>query len=160
MKIQKTGGESHREITSPKGNAEKRDRFSKILEAKRREPSPHFNLLTENENFGLSEATRQPEIVASITPSLDIERLATEIVDHISSRQMNGPRSVEIQFNSKTLEGLRVSVHSEGGLVAIGFVAPSTRVAGLVQKELGALRSALESKGVRIAQLVLSRQAG
>ncbi len=89
-----------------------------------------------------------------------IDQLASEIVDHISSHQADGMRSVEIQFNSQTLEGLRVSVKSEQGSIAVNFQTPVARVAGLLQKNLGALRSALHTKGIRISQLAISRWAG
>lgn len=157
MRIQKTGTEGRHEITSSKVTADKADRFSKILEEKRKESAPQFNLLGEGQNSELPATTRQPESISNAPASADIDRLASEIVDHISSHQADGMRSVEIQFNSQTLEGLRVSVRGQQGSITIQFVTPVAQVAALLQKNLGNLRSALESKGIRVTQLVVSR---
>ncbi len=160
MRIQKTSPESRQEITNPKGNADKNDRFSKVLEGRRNESMPQFNLSGEGQGSELPPTIRQPESISSAPASTHMERLASEIVDHISSHEADGARSVEIQFNSQTLEGLRVSVQSQQGSIIVCFLTPVARVAGLVQKNLGSLRSALESKGIRVAQLVVSRWTG
>lgn len=160
MRIHKTSTESHHEITSSKGKTDKGDRFSKILGVKRKESHPEFNLLAEDQSPGMPAATGQPESISGVRVSTDVERLAAEIVDHISSHQANGARSVEIQFNSQTLEGLRVIVRSDRGAVAVSFLTPVARVAGLLQKNLENLRSALESKGVRVAHLAVNRRMG
>lgn len=160
MRIQKTGTEGRHQIASSKVKTDKADRFSKILEEKRKESAPQFNLLAEGQSSGPPAATRQPESISSAPASTDIERLASEIVDRISSNQTDGMRSVEIQFNSQTLEGLRVSVRSQLGSIAINFFTPVARVASLLQKNLGNLRSALESKGIRAPRLVVSGWTG
>jgi flagellar hook-length control protein FliK len=161
MTIHKTGMEGHHEITSSKGKTDKSDRFSKILEVRRKESMPQFDLPGENQSSAMPASARQPESICGAPILADMERLAAEIVDHITSHQANGAGSVEIQFNSQTLEGLRVNVRStEQGQVAINFQTPVARVAGLVQKNLADLRSALESKGIRVTQLVISRWTG
>lgn len=161
MRIHKTSTEGHHEITSSKGKTDKSDRFSKILEVRRKESMPQFDLPGESQNPTMSSSARPPESISGAPVLTDVERLAAEIVDHITTHQANGARSVEIQFNSQTLEGLRVSVRStEQGQVAINFQTPVARVAGLVQKNLGDLRSALEGKGIRVTQLVVSRWTG
>lgn len=161
MRIQKTSTEGRHEITGAKAKTDKSDRFSKILEVRRKESMPQFDLPGENQSSAMPGAPSQPESISGAPVSTEMERLAAEIVDRISSHEANGARSVEIQFNSQTLEGLRVSIRtSEQGQVAINFLTPVARVAGLVQKNLGSLRSALESKGIRVTQLVVSRWAG
>jgi flagellar hook-length control protein FliK len=161
MRVQKTSVEGRHEISGIKARADKNDRFSKILEGSRGQSGPPFNLAGENQSAAMSGVTRQPESISSAPASTDLERLAAEIVDHISSHQSSGARSVEIQFNSETLQGLRVSLRStDQGQVAINFLTPVPRVAGLVQKNLGSLRLALESKGIRVTQVVVSRRPG
>ncbi|MBV8808612.1 MAG: flagellar hook-length control protein FliK [Acidobacteriaceae bacterium] len=160
MRIQKASPEGRQEITNAKGNADKNDRFSKILDERRKESMPQFNLPGEGQGSELPPTIRQPESISSAPASTDIERLASEIVDNISSHEAGGARSVEIQFNSQTLEGLRVSVQTLQGSITVSFLSPVSRVAGLVQRNLGSLRSALESKGIRVAQLAVSRWTG
>ncbi|HEX4772162.1 MAG TPA: flagellar hook-length control protein FliK [Bryobacteraceae bacterium] len=161
MRVQKTSTEGRHEISAVKAKTEKSDRFSKILERSRGESGPQFNLAGENQSSAMRDVTPQSERIFTAPASADLERLAAEIVDHISSHRSNGARSVEIQFNSQTLQGLRVSLRStEQGQVAINFLTPVPRVAGLVQKNLGSLRLALESKGIRVTQLEVSRRPG
>jgi flagellar hook-length control protein FliK len=160
MRIQKTHTESPREIAQSKGEAGKSDRFSMILEERRKESMPQFNLLARGESPELSVATVQPGHFSGVPASTEVERLAAEIVDRIFSHQSDGSRSLDIQFNSQTLEGLRVNVRSSQGSIAVSFQTPVARVAGLVQKNLGSLRSALESKGVRVSRLVVSTLTG
>lgn len=161
MRVHKTGTEGGHEIAGAKARTDKTDRFSKILEVRRKESMPQFDLPGEAQGSSIPVAARQPESIAGAPASTDVERLAAEILDHISAQQANGARSVEIQFNSHILEGLRVSVRStEQGQVAINFLTPVARVAGLVQKNLGSLRSALQGKGIQVTQLAVSRSAG
>ena len=160
MRIQKTGTEGRHEITSTKGKTDKSDRFSKILEVKRKESLPQFDLLGDNRNTVAADVTHQPESVSGTPAPLDVHRLASEIVDHISAHQTSAGRVVEIQFNSQTLEGLRVSVRGEQGQVAINFQTPVGRVAALVQNNLASLRSALENKGIQVSQLIVSKWSG
>lgn len=160
MRIHKTSAEGRHELTTSKSGAEKSGRFSKILEERRKDSSPQFNLLSQNQSYETPAATRQPESVYGAQTPVDVQRLASEIVDHISSRQTDSGHLVEIQFNSQTLEALRVSVRSDQGQVAINFLTPVPRIAGLVQQNLDALRGALEDKGIRVSQLVVSRWSG
>jgi flagellar hook-length control protein FliK len=161
MRVQKTGAQARHEVAGAKPGTQKSDRFSRVLQIKREESAPKFNLTGDNQSSVANTVTRQPENISSIPASADLERLATEIVDHISSHHSDGTPSLEIQFNSQTLEGMRVNVRrTEQGQVAIHFLTPVPRVAALVQKNLSSLRSALESKGMRIAQLQVNRRAG
>lgn len=161
MRIHKTGTESHHELTSSKAKTDKSDRFSQFLAVRRKESMPQFDLPGENQSSPTPAAARQPESISGAPVLDEVGRLAAEIVDHITTHQANGVRSVEIQFNSQTLEGLRVSVRSVGqAQVAINFQTPVPRVAVSVQKNLEDLRSALEGKGIRVAQLIVSRSGG
>ena len=160
MRVQKPGTEGRHEITGPKAKTNQADRFSKLLEEKRKESGPQFNLLPERQSSELPAPTGQSESISSAPASTDISRLASEIVDHISSHEANGIRSVEIQFNSQTLEGLRVSLRNQQGSITINFLTPVARVAVLVQNNLENLRTTLEGKGIRVTRLAVGRWTG
>lgn len=161
MRIQKPGTYARSEITDAKGKSEKSGRFAKALEVKRKESTPQFDLPGENHNFVTQTPTSQPESVSGAPALTEMERLATEIVGKISSHETNGVRSVDIQFNSQVLDGLRVTLRSIGqGQVAVHFATPQARVASLIQKNLGSLRAALEGKGIQVTQFAVSGQAG
>ncbi|MBV9157205.1 MAG: flagellar hook-length control protein FliK [Acidobacteriaceae bacterium] len=161
MRIQKAHTERQQEIANSKVAGDKGGRFSKILEARRQESMPQYNVLAQGERPGLPEVAGKSAQVSSAPVSTDIERLASEIVDHISSHQARGACSVEIQFNSQVLAGLRVNVRSEQGSISVNFLTAAPSVAAVVQKNLGSLRAALEGKGVRVSNLaVVSRSTG
>jgi flagellar hook-length control protein FliK len=158
VRIQKANTESRQGIASSKGIREKgNDHFAKILEERRKASMPQFNLQPGDQTMEPQPAAKQPESVSRAVQSPDIEQLASEIVDHIASHQTDGARFVEIQFTSHTLDGLRVSVKSEQGSIAVNFQTPVARIAVLLQRRLGTLRSALEAKGIRVSQLAVSR---
>jgi len=158
MRIHKPGLDAHDRLAGSKGKPDKADAFSKILAQKRTESIAAMNVLGENPNSELPAP--HSENVATAPASLDIERLASEIVDHISSHQAAGTKSVDIQFNSQTLEGLRVTIQSQQGSIAINFLTPVTRIASVVQKNLATLRTALENKGVPVSEVRVVRWAG
>jgi hypothetical protein len=159
MRIQKAHTECYQEIANSKGEAGKNDRFSKILEERRKESMPQFSLLG-GEGPELPVSTGHSEHISGLPLSTDVERLALEIVDRISSHQADGSRSVEIQFNSQILKGLLVDVRSLQGSVVVSFISPAQRLSDLVQKNLGTLRSALESKRVRVSRILVSTFPG
>ena len=160
MRIQKPSTDARSEVTSGKGKAEGSGRFAKALAIKRKESTPQFELPGEDHNFVTQTSANQTENISGAPASTEMERLASEIVDKISSRETNGVRSIDIQFNSQVFDGLRVTLRrTEQGLIAVHFATPQGRVASLVQKNLGSLRAALESKGLRVTQLVVSGRA-
>lgn len=160
MRIHKTSTEGRHDAASSKGKVDNSDRFSRMLEVRRKESMPRFDLPGENQSSVMAGGTQEPESISIAAAPADIQQLAAEIVDQILSHQANGVRSVEIHFNSQTLEALRVSLRStEHGQVAINFVTPVAQVAGLLQKNLRYLRSALEGKGIRVTQIVVGRRA-
>jgi flagellar hook-length control protein FliK len=161
MRIQRSSTDTRSEVAGAKGKSEGSGRFARALEVKRKESAAQFDLPGENHDLVTQTAASQTENISAAPAPTEMERLAGEIVDRISSHETNGARSVDIQFNSQVFDGLRVTLRStEQGQVAIYFATPLMRVASVVQKNLGSLRAALERKGIRVTQLVVSGQAG
>jgi hypothetical protein len=62
-----------------------------------------------------------------------------------------GPPIVDVQFNSKTLDGLRVRVSGNKEEIAIRFSTSSESVLQLLKQHVGALSDALQTKGLQVA---------
>jgi flagellar hook-length control protein FliK len=60
---------------------------------------------------------------------------------------------VEVQFHSKTLEGLNVQIAKDGDRISIRFVTRSETVAQLLSRNSGHLSEALEAKGLHITPI-------
>ena len=92
-----------------------------------------------------------------------IQNIAGEIVSQIrSATNKDGSRSVEIEFNSKTLEGLQVRIREQGGTLSIQFATQSEQVATILADHKSELISALASDGFKTASvstLVHSKQS-
>ncbi len=60
---------------------------------------------------------------------------------------------VEIQFNSKTLQGLNVQVAKQGEQISVKFLTSSDSVAQLLSSNSAQLSQALEAKGLNVAPI-------
>jgi len=161
MRILKPNTAGSQEIAGKlQSKVQKTDRFSKVLDKKRKESLPESTRFAEGqEQRAASADASQTDNISSAPAALNIEQLANEIVDHISCNQTANARTVEIQFNSQTLHGLRVGVQSQGGEISVDLLTSVTGVAELLNNNLGNLRSALEIRGIRVAHLRVSRRA-
>jgi flagellar hook-length control protein FliK len=159
MKVSNSGSARTQESAKPARGVEKNGRFSQFLDEKRKATPLQSNSSGEPQpQSPLPFITGKSDTISSTPAASNIEHLATEIVDHISSREANGAQVVEIQFNSKTLDGLRVDVRSQQGLVSVNFSTSAPHVTDLLNDNIGSLRSALETKGVRVARLRVIRR--
>jgi flagellar hook-length control protein FliK len=61
--------------------------------------------------------------------------------------------TVEVQFHSKTLDGLNVQITRNGDEIAIRFMATSSSVAQLLSRNSNQLSQALEAKGLQVAPI-------
>jgi len=149
------------------------DRFSEILRKKRKRDEETMeevaNLQTAlGPAAGLSSCVpAAPDVAsgsdspASVSPSRDIEQLAAEMVDAIQlSQSPDGTRSIDLSFNSKTLEGLRVRIQSRNGELAIQFATQSEGVTKMLAEHSEGLSEALQSRGLRVARISVSRTSG
>ena len=79
-----------------------------------------------------------------------IQNLVSEI---LVSATPEGGKSVEVQFNSKTLAGLKVQITGTGDHLSIRFSTSSQSVSQLLSRNIGQLSQALEAKGLQIAPI-------
>lgn len=100
-------------------------------------------------------AQHQPAIVSQAPVVMhgeaeDIEGLIQEI---LLVCKPDGHPSIEIQFSSKTLEGLRVHISQEQDEVAIRFSAASALLSELISSNLDQLSDNLHSRGLQVAPI-------
>jgi flagellar hook-length control protein FliK len=96
--------------------------------------------------------------------STQIQNIAGEIVSQVrSATNKDGSRSLEIEFDSKTLQGLQVRISEQQGSLNIQFSTQSENVAALLADHKADLVIALASDGFKtgtISTLVRSKQSG
>jgi flagellar hook-length control protein FliK len=114
---------------------------------------------SESENSKSGPIASTPRAVGA-----QIQNIAGEIVSEIrSARNKDGSRSVEIEFDSKTLQGLQVMIREQQGTLSILFSTQSENVAALLNNHKPDLISALASDGFKtgsISTSVRSKQIG
>lgn len=150
---------TQREITKTDGKGQKSDRFAKLL-AEKREKS---DMTAPNSAVAASggqqsqNVTYEPEPVAAGAAPRHIEHLANEIVSHMTAQASEAGHTVEIQFNAKTLDGLRVHLQSQQGAISVNLQTDVPYVARLLTNNLSSLRGVLERKGATVANLIVDR---
>ncbi len=97
----------------------------------------------------------QPRVVSqpsaeTRSEAANIQALVQEI---LVVAQPNGKQSVELQFNSKTLDGLRVKITQDQDQIAIRFSAASASVSELISRNVDQLSDALHRKGLQLAPI-------
>lgn len=104
---------------------------------------------------GAADAGKIAQPGKSVPPQ--IEKLSTEIGHQIEIfKQEGGAHAVNINFDSKTLEGLQVQIRQHDGELAIRFITQSNHVSKLLSRHSGELREALAGKGVRIGSIAIA----
>lgn len=100
--------------------------------------------------------------IASSTTSVastQIQNLAREIVSEIRSvANKDGSRTVDIQFDSKTLQGLQVHITERQGNLSIQFATQSENVAALLADHKNDLANALAADGFTVKNISTSVQ--
>jgi flagellar hook-length control protein FliK len=82
--------------------------------------------------------------------ALPVDLLAHEIVSVMAPE---GQQAVEIQFDSRVLDGLRVRVAGDRDGVSIRFSAASSEIASLLTRNVDQLAQALNASGVHVAAI-------
>jgi flagellar hook-length control protein FliK len=82
--------------------------------------------------------------------AIGIQALVDEI---LVVAQPNGQHDVELQFNSKTLDGLNVKITQGQDQISIRFSTTSASVSDLISRNLDQLSDALEHKGLQLAPI-------
>ncbi len=97
----------------------------------------------------------QPEMVFQPSSEMrsDTTKIQALIQEILVVAQPNGRQAVEIQFDSKTLDGLNVQISQQQGQVAIRFSAASAPVSELISRNLDQLSDALQRKGLNLAPI-------
>jgi flagellar hook-length control protein FliK len=86
-----------------------------------------------------------------------IQNLSGEIVGELRSvAHQDGAHTIDIQFDSKTLDGLHVQLAAQGDVLSLRFDTASHQVAGLLSDRTHELTTALERKGFRVNGLVIN----
>jgi flagellar hook-length control protein FliK len=78
----------------------------------------------------------------------------------MAAQSSEGGHTLEIQFNAKTLDGLRVHLQSQQGAISVNLQTAVPDVARLLTNNLSSLRGALERKGATVANLIVDRRHG
>ena len=73
--------------------------------------------------------------------------------------QPGGQQGVEVQFNSTTLNGLRVSIAHNNDQTTIKFSTTSSSVSQLLNRNLDQLSQALQAKGLHVAPIQVELNA-
>jgi flagellar hook-length control protein FliK len=160
--------------TATSAGASTSDRFLRLLEKSEKEREEHsedhlgnqdapgtgaFGPVTQAQ-FSVVPGASAVDSSSAASPSSQIEKLVAEMVQKIHSFQgADGTRHLDIQFNSKTLEGLHVRIERRDGALNIQFSTKSDAVASLLSHNVGDLRAALELHGMKVSNIALSKPA-
>lgn len=104
--------------------------------------------------FATADTVKSAEPGAAVA---DIPALAAEVGAHIDLHGQNGTtQTLNMTFDSKTLQGLQVQIRRQDGEVAIHFIAQSDSVVSLLKNHVSELRDTLTSKGVRVGLIAVA----
>jgi flagellar hook-length control protein FliK len=92
-----------------------------------------------------------PAAVATPAPVADVRPLDGLVREILVVAGPGVDPKVEIQFQSKTLEGLNVRIERKGDEIAIRFLTGSESVARLLSQNVDQLTQSLHSKGLHLA---------
>jgi flagellar hook-length control protein FliK len=97
-----------------------------------------------------SEATSKTQAAQPATLKEPIQALAREIWHGVNAQ---GREQVDIQLNSKVLDGLRIQIVRDSDRLNIRFEGASEGVAQLLNRNVGALTESLAAHGVRVGSI-------
>jgi flagellar hook-length control protein FliK len=92
--------------------------------------------------------TQKTAAPVSLPPAM--QNLVQEIVVATGPK---GSAQVDIQLNSKTFDGLKVSISQTGGNVSIQMLSRTPEVAALLNRNVDQLSQALAARGVPVASI-------
>lgn len=154
--------------SSKSGEEKPRTRFSEVLEEKKKRTTDDGEELTKGDRrelvqledfsaavsaFALPQPFSPPRDIASIdadpvAATQAPEALVTSLVREIVvEAPPDGPPSVDIQFDSRTLEGLQVRVQKAGDSVEVRFSTESEAVSRLLTANVDQLAHSLVQQG-------------
>jgi flagellar hook-length control protein FliK len=130
-------------LADPDRELERMDVPSRRKEAGGTEPPVLLNLA----GAAALPRHRPVEEPPPVTGPPEIQNLVQEMVVAIDAV---GCERVEIQLDSKTLDGLRIQIRNQGGEVAIRFFSHSPEVTQFLTQNLPALSQAMANRGIRV----------
>lgn len=87
------------------------------------------------------------------TPAADASAIQGLVQEILVATKPDGQNSVEIQFNSKTLDSLHVQISKDQDQIAIRFSAANESVSNLLSRNISQLSDALREKGLQVAPI-------
>jgi flagellar hook-length control protein FliK len=160
----------------PGGQEKPRKRFSEVLE-KDRQRATEDSLTQDDEKRAAADPSRAAAIASPVpfSPLRDaapvdaaygiaapeLEPLLTSLVDEITvEAPPDGRTSIDIQFDSRTLEGLHVRIQKAGHAVEVRFSTSSEAISRLLTANSGRLTEALIQRGYVAPNVSVQRPQG
>jgi flagellar hook-length control protein FliK len=122
--------------------AEKADKSGKKSETPQADAPPSFR-----ETAPVVQQAKQTAAAAPLTPAMQ------NLVQEISVARTKDRTQVDIQLNSKTFDGLKVTISQTAGNVSIQMVSRTPEVAALLTRHVDQLSQALSARGVPVASI-------
>lgn len=161
-----------------------RTQFSKVLEKKTgsREKGKSNSKSDETQDKQLAQSKRQGQseeaalagAVGAVVPELRLEsRIASAqgtqetagklpiqgLVQEIwTSMNERGQEQVQIQLNSKVLDGLQIQITREKDAISLRFISRTDQTAQLLSRNTGALAASLAEHGVQVNRIELNNR--
>ncbi len=156
--------------SSKKSDDDKPSGFSKLLAKKKGadqdtgslskgksaegELNPNVMMFAQGERtFGQAMQAGQIDSKHIVALPADLQQLVREISVVVNA---SGNQQVNIEMNSKTLQGLHVQIERREGAVSIQFQSNSDQVASLLSKNVESLSQGLADRGVNVAEIRVS----
>jgi type III secretion system needle length determinant len=146
MKTNETRAASQPQGVAETADPRKRGAFSKILERKGAEEKPAQPLLEAplQPLLRLNDAAGEAAPVRAAVTVRDLDGLAQEIAVTVRGADL---REVQIQMDSKTMDGLQIRISKENGKLNVRMQANSAEVSRLLAQQSDALVQRLEARG-------------
>jgi flagellar hook-length control protein FliK len=151
---------------SDTGSKEPSKSFAKVLAEKKEGAAPAGPTAEVQSGAAPMPAAAQrgPEIATtevSAAHAVNVPDQLKGIVDEITvALPQSGPQHVEIQLNSKTLQGLKINITRDQGQVNIQFQTQSPQVASMLEQNQGSLQQALADRNVRVGSVRVAGGSG
>jgi flagellar hook-length control protein FliK len=101
----------------------------------------------------------EPPEVGKAAPASEIRTLDGLVREILVEAGPGVDPKVEVQFHSKTLEGLNVRISRKGDEISIRFLTGSDSVAQLLSRNTEQLSQSLLAKGLHVAPIQVERSA-
>ncbi len=149
---------------------DKDKKFSAVLEKKKQSSSqePAADDATAKSFSGTPGLLPPPEMSGGPVAKTEQPQAATaarmldKLTDEITvATKESGVKEVQIQLNSKTLEGLKINISKpDAGGIQVQFQTQSNGIATMLQGQTSQLADRLAAKGLTVASISVNRKPG